>query len=88
MGQGGSSVLNGCTAGTGEGDSEGLSVLLVVSSVISIEMVLEFSFAANINVVDDTDVCGTASLPPAIPGMVVDLLFPKSLPTGIPTKPH
>ena len=88
MCQGGSSVLDGCTAGTGEGDSEGLGVLLVVPSVILIEMVLEFSFMVNVSVVDDTDVYCMASSPPAITGMVVDLLFPKLLPTGIPTKPH
>ena len=56
--------------------------------MISIEMVMEFSFIANVSVVDDTDVYCMASLPPAITGMVVDLLFPKLLPTGIPTKPH
>ena len=78
MGQGGGSVLDDCTAGTGEGDSEGLGVLLVVSSVISIEMVLEFLFMANVSVVDDTDVYCMAFSPPAITGMVVDLLFPKS----------
>ena len=88
MGQSGGSVLDGCAAGTGEGDGEGLGVLLVMSSVISIKMVLEFSFAANVSVVDNTDMYGAASSPPAIPGMVVDLLFPKSLPIGIPTKPH